>query len=328
MKKTVIIILAILPLFLVVAISFAAKILSLYEHIEVENVMFVDEDNKEYKANYIFKLNVGEEKQTHIKIIPELASNKNVKYSSTDESVCTIDENGVAKGLKFGQAVLVVKTEDNGLYALLIVKVEEKRVTGISFPVEEIEITIGEPKTIKATIIPATAEDKGIEYSSKNPDFVEIDSLTGELKAIKEGTATIEAKSNDGGFVATCVVICKSGVPPILFDLSSNANFIKQNDVYKHNFSESIQINLRNYLQIDSKKVIIEEIRFEIIEGSSSAEVNAETGELIIHGNGMMQIPGTNSKRGMITIRAYVGESLEDSTYSAELKIALEQILK
>ena len=311
MKKVVIIILAILPIFLIISISFAAKWISLYQHIEVESVAFVDENNIEYKENFIFKLNVGEEKATRIKILPELASNKKVEYSSTNKDICTIDENGVVTGIAFGSAIVIVKTEENDLYSMLIVKVEEKRVTGIEFPETEIELTVGETKQMKAIIIPDGAEDRLVEYSSSNPEIVTIDP-NGNVKAIKEGEATIYAKSHDGGFVAECSVICNPGIPAIDFDLTSYSQFVKQGDGYIVKFVEPIQINLKNCLQIDEKKVIIEEIRFKVFEGEGIIQFNKETGDLTITNNGTI-----------ITILAYVGE-LSNPTYQAELMIMVQ----
>ena len=57
MKKTVIIILALLPIILVISISFAAKILSIYQHISVEKVSFIDEFNVDVEKDYIFSIN-------------------------------------------------------------------------------------------------------------------------------------------------------------------------------------------------------------------------------------------------------------------------------
>ena len=72
MKKTVIIILAVLPIVLVITIAFAGRIFSLYRHVAVEKVRFVDELGEEISSDYLLKVNVGETKGTNIQIFPEL----------------------------------------------------------------------------------------------------------------------------------------------------------------------------------------------------------------------------------------------------------------
>ena len=49
MKKTIILILALLPIVLLVVISIAGRILSTYQHIEVARVVFTDEASEEIK---------------------------------------------------------------------------------------------------------------------------------------------------------------------------------------------------------------------------------------------------------------------------------------
>ena len=66
MKKTVIIILAVLPIIMVISIAFAGRIFSLYNHVAVEKIKFVNELGLDLDAGYLFKVNVGESKSTYI----------------------------------------------------------------------------------------------------------------------------------------------------------------------------------------------------------------------------------------------------------------------
>jgi len=50
-------------------------------------------------------------------IEPDYAKNKSVTWSSSDESIATVSSNGVVKGVKMGNAVITVKTEDGGYTA-------------------------------------------------------------------------------------------------------------------------------------------------------------------------------------------------------------------
>ena len=91
MKKNVIIILAVLPIFLLITIAFAGRIFSYYEHVSVERVVFVNENGVEYRDGDVLVVNVDEQKQINIRIYPLQATNKTVIYSSDDETKFTVD---------------------------------------------------------------------------------------------------------------------------------------------------------------------------------------------------------------------------------------------
>ena len=123
MKKTIILILAVLPIFLVITIAVAGKILSFYQYIPVERVQFIDILNNPYEADDLFELNMGDKKSTLIRIFPELASNKEVTYKSSDENVCTVDQQGNILGVHYGSAQVTVTTRDSNKVATLNVLV-------------------------------------------------------------------------------------------------------------------------------------------------------------------------------------------------------------
>ena len=57
-------------------------------------------------------LNVNKSVTLTATVSPENASNKNVSWSSSDETVATVDTNGLVEALKAGTATITVKTED------------------------------------------------------------------------------------------------------------------------------------------------------------------------------------------------------------------------
>lgn len=77
-------------------------------------------------------------------------------------------------------------------------------VTGISLSSQKETVEIGDVFTLTASIIPDTAKNKNIIWSSRNPDIVSVDN--GVVKAIKPGTTAIVAESEDGGFIDFCLV--------------------------------------------------------------------------------------------------------------------------
>ena len=90
-------------------------------------------------------------------------------------------------------------------------------VTGITLEPTSKTLAVNETLALKATVAPADATDKGISWSSSAPDIASVDTK-GNVKALKAGTATITATTNDGGFTATCkiTVSVPTGIEDIL----------------------------------------------------------------------------------------------------------------
>ena len=93
-------------------------------------------------------------------IEPADATNKNVTWSSSDETVATVSD-GVVTGVKPGPAEITAKTA-NGLTAKATVTVEEIPVTKITLPATEASMTIGGTMDLKPMIEPADATNTHI----------------------------------------------------------------------------------------------------------------------------------------------------------------------
>ncbi|MDR1500095.1 MAG: Ig-like domain-containing protein [Tannerellaceae bacterium] len=87
------------------------------------------------------------------------------------------------------------------------------RVTGISVDRTSVELAPGGTLTLTASVSPSGAANSNVYWSSSS-DAVATVSGSGQVTAISVGEAVITAKTDDGGFTATCAVSVKEGVPP------------------------------------------------------------------------------------------------------------------
>lgn len=71
-------------------------------------------------------------------VIPSNATNKNVKWSSSDTNVVTVDSNGNIKGVGEGEATITVTTEDGGYTATIKVTVSSVYVITFKANVNEL----------------------------------------------------------------------------------------------------------------------------------------------------------------------------------------------
>ena len=304
MKKTVILILAVLPIVLLITIAFAGRILSYYSHIPVEKVQFVNEKGEEYASNYVFEINVGEEKATSIIIFPELASDKAVSYESLDAEICEIDENGSIKGIALGTTTVIVKTHDQNKQAQLSVKVKEDNVTGVRLSDTELEMKVGERATITATVEGPAAINRNVKYSTDNTSVVKVDA-NGNITALAQGTANVIVTTVEGGYTAKCTVTVVLGLPPLSFDFTNSDSITPSGSGY---LASAVEVNVKQYLVVDDSLIDLSQVVIEIKAGATRATYNAETGVL------------TFTKEGVVTVWAYVG-SKDAPTYSTEFKI-------
>ena len=155
-------------------------------------------------------------------VSPEDATNRNVKWSSSDETVATVS-NGEITALKSGAVKITVITEDGGKTAECAVTVKEKvyPVESVSLDKESLSMEPGETAVLVATIVPENATNKKVKWESSDSGVASVDE-NGIVTAVKAGFATIKVTTEDGGKTAECAVTVKVNYSNVK-DLSSSA---------------------------------------------------------------------------------------------------------
>ena len=138
-------------------------------------------------------------------ITPEDADNKNVTYTSSDSSVASVDSTGIVTGMKGGQAIIVVKTEERGLIASCQVTVLEF-VTSVNIDSAASRINIGDVKQAIVTVLPESATNRKVEWSSTNSSVVSVDQ-SGRMTGVGVGKATIYARATDGSGMFDAITV-------------------------------------------------------------------------------------------------------------------------
>lgn len=78
-------------------------------------------------------------------------------------------------------------------------------VTGVTLNEETLDLTVGDEQKITATVAPANATNKSVEYSSSDEEVATVDGK-GNITAVAEGSADITVKTKDGNKTAKCTV--------------------------------------------------------------------------------------------------------------------------
>ena len=146
-------------------------------------------------------------------VTPEDAEDRSVTWSSSDNSIATVNAEGVVTAIKEGTATITATTNDgSNLKATCTVKVSIMPVASITLNITEKTLEEGETVNLTASVLPANASNKSLAWTSSDENIATVDA-NGLVTAVKEGTATITAKANDGSNVsAKCTIKVKAPV--------------------------------------------------------------------------------------------------------------------
>ena len=104
------------------------------------------------------KLKLGEKTTLNVQITPSNATNQNVIWKSSDDSVATINENGVVEGKKIGNVTITAIVD--GLSQSYKIQVLEIEVNSISVNQNKVELLENESIAIIQKIVPDNETNK------------------------------------------------------------------------------------------------------------------------------------------------------------------------
>ena len=155
------------------------------EIIGAESIEFTNAETTLYETDQL---------QLTYNILPEDHTYSYLTWSSSDESVATVDKNGVVTGVKAGKVTIYAHTHDKtgvmGKYELEVMAY---------IPATEVDITEPESKSLYMdqildlafTSVPKSAAANSIVWSSSDESVLTVDG--GKVTAVGFGTATVTA---------------------------------------------------------------------------------------------------------------------------------------
>jgi len=160
-------------------------------------------------------LGKGVTKELVATVLPMHATNQNVVWTSSDESIAAVTSSdglkAIVQGVSLGTAVITVMTADGGFTAMSTVTVEQVPVEGVSLMPENLELVVGTTQNIAPIFTPENATNQEVTWSSDNPAIAAVDE-SGTVKAFRPGIATITVSTEDRGHTAAMKVTVQ-GIP-------------------------------------------------------------------------------------------------------------------
>ena len=156
-------------------------------------------------------LGPGDRYQLNATVLPEDASIKTVKWSSSNEDDVYVSETGevLAKALN-GSSTITVTTDYGGFTATCEVTVKYVEVTGVTLEPTSLTLAIGESATLTATVQPEDATNPVVFWSSSDETVAMVSNGTVTANSnCRGGSAiiTVSTRSEPSeGYTATCEV--------------------------------------------------------------------------------------------------------------------------
>ena len=141
-------------------------------------------------------VDVGRTAMLKATVLPRDTDNKKVIWSSSDESVATVNAQGRITGVALGECEIICKSETNG-------EVRAKAVVHVQQPVKSIAfgtapvVYNGETARLTWTIEPSNATNQAVKLTSGNEKVLTV-SDDGTITGIMAGETYVKAVSTDG----------------------------------------------------------------------------------------------------------------------------------
>ena len=149
-------------------------------------------------------------------VLPESAADKSVTWTSSNESVATVDANGVVTAIAVGEATITATTVD-GSDLSASCKVTVAPVLAMSIELDKTELDAMEMTEFQltATVLPENTTNKGVVWTSSDNEIASVDE-TGLVKMLRVGSVVITATTVDGSNLsASCHITIVVGIDDI-----------------------------------------------------------------------------------------------------------------
>lgn len=148
----------------------------------------------------VLDLTIGDTVRLSAVLVPENAVGPAIVWSSTDEDVASVDDNGLITALAEGEAVVLAKSGVLG--ASCRVMVSRIQLTSLNMDRVSWEMPVGDDVHLRLVASPLEAGTSDAAWSSSDDAVVAVND--GYVKAVSAGQATVTASLD--GFEAVCEI--------------------------------------------------------------------------------------------------------------------------
>lgn len=156
------------------------------------------------------ELYAGISEKLALAFTPINTSLSSATFSSSDESVATVDNNGNVLGLKEGTVTITATPHDTGVSAISTqIQIKVSPVTKVEADVETLNLPVGGHVFLNPTVTPHEASFPNVVYSSADEAVATVDEW-GEIVAMGVGTTTITVAAEEYPEISDTVTVSVS----------------------------------------------------------------------------------------------------------------------
>ncbi len=157
------------------------------------------------------EMTVGGSSSLTATVLPDNVTDPEVSWSSSDDTVVTVDKDGNVIAVSVGEATITATSADGKASAICNVTVDPVLVSDVSIDPTEKDVYVGESFEISASVLPENATNKAVEWDTSDPRIATVDN-NGKVTAKSVGEATITVSTEDASEIEKT---CKVTVKPI-----------------------------------------------------------------------------------------------------------------
>ena len=146
---------------------------------------------------------------------PDNTTDPKVIWTSDDEDIATVDQNGCVTGV--GVGTVLIRATCGDIVALCEVTVNPVPAESVSLNKTSLELKVGEFETLEATVLPEETTYKTVTWTSSNDNVATVNEF-GRIMAVAVGTATITATCGDASATCEVTMIDESGIEALFVD--------------------------------------------------------------------------------------------------------------
>ena len=149
-------------------------------------------------TNNKMEMSVGSTAYPQIEVSPANASNPAITFSSDNTKIATVDGNGLIQGISKGRTTIRASAADgSGKTASMTLNVVQLPES-ITLDKTKVTVNTSRSSTVKATVLPKTANDRNVTWESTNAAIAKV-SKDGQITGVKAGTCQVicRAKADD-----------------------------------------------------------------------------------------------------------------------------------
>lgn len=153
-------------------------------------------------------LNTGSSSNIVAYVYPSNATNKSLNWTSSNESVATVNQAGRVTAVGAGTCYIRAYSTDGSNKVgecTVTVAGQTVSVTGVSVNPTSLNLSVGASYRLVATVVPSNATNKSVTWSVRDDDIATV-SGDGVVTGVSAGTTVVTVRTVDGNYTATCLV--------------------------------------------------------------------------------------------------------------------------